>query len=253
MHGHEHGRFSAPILSSLSAMILALLIAACATTGDRLTGEPAEPIEGSPPPTGKDAWAERTMSELEKRLLGAARVEIEFRVQSEGVVVSAVEGKLSWTGSDEVELVATGELAGAPIDLALRADASTMTIFVGGQQHSSGPRPPALVEALAIGLTRMGVLHNIAVLSGGLAPDHAEGHVREWVEYGKPQLGEPELLGGVEARPLEFAISVEDQWVGQATLWLGEGGLPIERQQAVNFPEGQMKVTERYVTFVIAD
>jgi hypothetical protein len=34
-------------------------------------------------------------------------------------------------------------------------------------------------------------------------------------------------------------------------LWLGPNDLPIKRQQTVEFPEGQMKVVERYSKFVV--
>ncbi len=238
-------------LSSLS--ILALALAACATSGDRIAGEAADPIEDTPTPHGHDAWAEQTFGDLEERLLEASAVEVQFRIESKGAVESAVEGTLTWTGAEALSLVAKGTFAGEPIDLALQADASSFSTSVGGSVRESGPRPAALVEAVAIGLTRMGLLHNIAVLVGGLPPDHAEGRVREWVEIGQVRLGEPELLGDAKARPLELAISVDDQWIGEATLWLAESGLPIEREQVMNFPEGQMRVTERYVVFVVED
>ena len=104
-----------------------------------------------------------------------------------------------------------------------------------------------------IGLTRQGLLHNLAMLTAGRPPDHADGGVAEWVEVVEPQLGPPEVFGEGQARPLEFAITVSDQPVGHATLWLDDRGLPIERRQVVNFPEGQMRVTERYTEFVVVD
>jgi hypothetical protein len=42
--------------------------------------------------------------------------------------------------------------------------------------------PAGLTEALVLGFTRMGILHNLARLTRGAAPDHADGGVREWVE-----------------------------------------------------------------------
>ena len=45
----------------------------------------------------------------------------------------------------------------------------------------TGATPPALNEAIVIGLTRMGHLHNIAVLTGGLPPDHSDGGAADWV------------------------------------------------------------------------
>jgi len=44
------------------------------------------------------------------------------------------------------------------------------------------PVPPEVREALVIGLTRMGILHNLARLVAGVPPDRASGGVRDWVE-----------------------------------------------------------------------
>ncbi len=187
-------------------------------------------------------------------MTAAARVEIAFVIESEGAVASQLEGTLVLEREGPVSLSVRGEFAGAAQELALRGDAQTLELRVAGEPAWTGARPAALSEALVIGLTRQGLLHNIAVLSGGLPPDHADGGVAEWVEFVAPQLGEPEVFGTAEARPLEFQITVDDQLVGRATLWLAEpGGLPIERRQTVNFPDGQMRVVERYTSFVITD
>jgi hypothetical protein len=235
---------------SIASLTLAL---ACATSGDTLSGEPAPPVDDSAEAKQKDAWAARTLSALERRMQAAARVEIGYVIESEGAVVSQLEGKLIWERDGALAWTVTGMFMGEPQQLELRGDARTLEIVSAGQSRWTGPRPPALVEAVAIGLTRQGLLHNLAMLVGGLPPDHAEGGVAEWVAAVEPQLGESEVFGAGEARPLEFQITVSDQLVGRATLWLDERGLPIERRQVVNFAEGQMRVTERYTSFVIVD
>lgn len=240
---------------SVSPLLLAAVLSiACATSGDSLEGEPATPTEATPTEAKqKDAWAARVMTELEQRLHAAARVEIAFVIESDGAVASQLEGKLAWERDAALSWTATGMFAGEPQQLELRGDAQTLETLRAGQSQWTGARPPALVEAVVIGLTRQGLLHNLAMLSGGLPPDHADGRVAEWVEVIEPQLGEPEIFGAGEARPLAFQITVADQLVGHATLWLDERGLPIERRQVVNFPEGQMRVTERYTSFVVVD
>lgn len=224
---------------------------ACASSGDSLENEPTKPIE--PTPELQPQVAAQTMTELERRLQAAARVEIAFVIESEGALVSRLEGKLAWSRDGALSLTATGTFADAPQQLELRGDAHTLGIVLAGESRWSGARPPALIEALVIGLTRQGLLHNLAMLSGGLPPDHADGGVAEWVEWIDPQLGAPEVLGAGQARPLDFEITVEDQRVAHATLWLDDRGLPLERRQIVDFPEGQMRVTERYTSFDVVD
>lgn len=235
---------------SIALLTLAL---GCATSGESLSGEPATPVDASAEQKQKDAWAARTLTELEQRLQAAARVEIAFVIESKGAVESQLEGKLVWERDGALAWTASGQFIGEPQQLELRGDAQTLEVLGAGQSRWSGPRPQPLVEAVVIGLTRQGLLHNLALLVGGLPPDHADGGVAEWIEFVEPQLGEPEVFGAGEARPLEFQITVSDQLVGRATLWLDERGLPIERRQVVSFPEGQMRVTERYTSFVIVD
>jgi hypothetical protein len=234
----------------LAAFALSL---ACATSGDSLEGEAAPPVAATPDAKQKDAWATQTMSALEERLQAAARVEIGFVIESQGAVVSQLEGKLAWARDGALSWTATGTFAGQPQQLELRGDAQTLETFVAGQSHWQGPRPPALVEAVVIGFTRQGLLHNLAMLTGGLPPDHADGGAAEWLEYVEPQLGPPEVFGSSEARPLEFQMLVEGQLAGHATLWLDARNLPVEKRVVVNFPEGQMQVTERYTSFLIVD
>ncbi len=240
-------------VSQLSLVVVFAAALACATAGDSLSGEAAPPVEDQPEAKHEDAWATRTMTELEHELQDAAAVEITFVIESEGVVDSHLEGKLSWERDGVMSLTATGELAGEDQELELRGDPRSLETLVAGESRWTGERPAALIESVVIGLIRQGLLHNLAVLTGGLPPEHAEGGMDEWVEYVEPQLGEPEIFGTGEARPLEFQITVEDQLVGHATLWLDPRGLPIERRQVVNLPEGQMRVTERYTSFVVRE
>jgi hypothetical protein len=239
---------------SRSRSLLTLLLGlglACATTGDSLSGQPEAPVTGQADPKRDDAWAERTVIDLERRLQDANRVELAFDIQSEGTVVSQLRGTLMWTRDGEMRLDATGEFSGKPQQLELRADAETLEIRVAGELRHSGPRPAELVEAVVLGFTRQGLLHNLAMLVGGLPPSLADGGFDEWIRVIQPQLGPAEVFGEGEARPLEFQLEVEGQHVGHATLWLREDNLPLERRQTVEFPEGQMKVVERYATFVV--
>ncbi|MFO7567417.1 MAG: hypothetical protein R6X02_32540 [Enhygromyxa sp.] len=246
-------------LALLAATTLAL---ACATSGETLSGEPATPVEAEAEPKQADAWAVRTLTDLERRLQAAARVEIAFVIESEGAVVSQLEGKLVWERDAALAWTVSGEFNGEPQQLELRGDAQTLEVLGAGESRWTGPRPPALIEAVVVGLTRQGLLHNLAMLVAGRPPDHADGGVAEWIQVIEPQLGPPEVFGTGEARPLEFQITVSKRPVGRATLWLDERGLPIERRQVVNFgheggvkdaPEGQLRVTERFTSFVVVD
>ncbi len=84
----------------------------------------------------------------------------------------------------------------------------------------------------------MGVLHNVAMLVGGAVPDHADGGVTSWVRT-QDHRSTPD--GG-----LAFALLVDGQPSGEATLWLDADGFPLRREQVVPFGDTTMRVEERY-------
>ena len=107
--------------------------------------------------------------------------------------------------------------------------------------------PEALKEGIVIGLTRMGLLHNIAVITYGQPPDGTDGKVLEWLEVSGFTAGESETIDDVEVIPISFDLSVGGRPSAEAALWLEkETGLPRKRTQTVRFESGEMKVVETY-------
>jgi hypothetical protein len=200
----------------------------CATTKDAHTGEAVESSASE-------------LTDLERRLQDADRVEIAFEIESTGAVASQFRGTLVWVHDGELRLDASGEFLGQPQQLELHADATTLEVRVAGEPRHQGPRPAALIEAMVLGLTRQGLLHNLAMATGGHPPERADGGIDEWIQ----------VSGETNGPPLEFDIHVQGQRVGHATLSLDEAGRPTERRQTVEFPEGQMHVVERYTSFVV--
>ncbi len=91
-----------------------------------------------------------------------------------------------------------------------------------------------------IGLTHMGILHNLARSSESALPDHAGGGVREWVAAESFT-----LAFGRDSAP-SFDLIVAGTPSGSVTLDIGPSGLPAERHQTVRFPSGDMHLVERY-------
>ncbi|MFV8754728.1 hypothetical protein ACNOYE_29630 [Nannocystaceae bacterium ST9] len=237
----------------LTLALLTVVLASCASEADPSRSPAQTPVivEAEPGAGADDQDPTRVMAELEDRMIAASRVEFEFSIESEGALISSLSGRVRWRRDGEVSLSATGEFAGQPQQLELRGDATTLTTIVAGSERWTGARPPELIEALVLGLTHMGLLHNLAVLTGGMPPDHADAGAREWLATDDLELGPPESRAGTQASSLEFVIVVAGQAVGRATLWLDADGLPIERRQSVEFPTGEMRVIERYANFVI--
>ena len=155
--------------------------------------------------------------------------------------------------ADRVELRATGTFGDQSIDVDLRGDGKVLR----GGHVESGPRfelpqPREVRDALVIGMSRMGLLHNVARLIGGRPPDRAEGGVREWV-VADDVAGTGEVVvktvqdSAPTLSPLTFSLVVAGTDSGRATLWTdAQSGAPVERHQIVQFPEGEMRVLEVY-------
>ena len=183
------------------------------------------------------------LSALETRLLSARQVTLDFEVTAEGAASIQVAGRLEWSdGALRVE--AEGAFGGRPVELVVETlDPATRYRYGVRGRAVEADAPPELWPAVVVGLTRMGILHNLARLTGGAAPDHAEGGVEEFVQVHGVERDE-------EGR-LAFEIRVGGQESGSATLRLDEGGLPAVRRQSVAFPTGEMRVVERYTRVVV--
>lgn len=192
------------------------------------------------PPEEAFAAVERILLETEH--LAAEEV----LVRADSALTVRLTGGL-WLGPDgRARLDADGRFE---IDTALRL-VSDGTRMAGGR--TDGVRfdttaAPALREALVLGLTRMGLLHNLARLYGGSPPDHAEGGVTDWVTVHGLEWRPETLVSGRRARPLGFTLRVDGTDAAEAELHLdAETGLPLLRRQTVAFPAGVMVVEEQY-------
>jgi hypothetical protein len=222
--------------ATAAAAVACLALAACAGAGAPRGGDGL--AAAADPATRFDA--------LERALLDARTVAMDFHVTAEGAVEADVRGRLELGPDGAAVLRADGVFAGSPIDVMLHADAQRMRYGTAADPDTV-PRPPHLREALVIGLTRMGILHNIARLTGGAAPDHADGGVAEWVTVG----GFAEAVAGSAGTPpIAFDLTVAGRPAGSATLVI-DAGSPVVRRQTVRFPQGEMRVVERYAGVVV--
>lgn len=221
------------------ATVVAFVIGVPSATGCGTEADPA--LDSATTQDAVEAWAN-----LESRLLDTDPLRVRFDVESTGLIASNLRGSVSMSG-DSVDLTAAGEFAGQPQSLRLLADPDV--IHVGPPEDPiAADGAPGLRESIVIGLTRMGILHNLARLTANATPDHMRGGVRQWVRVDSLAWGPEETLDGRPARSLDFRIIVDGADAGSARLYLDqETGLPLQRLQTVRFPQGDMEVTETYV------
>jgi hypothetical protein len=192
------------------------------------------------------------MAQLEARLLAASRVTIEAQIESHGAVVSRLRGRSELRDRNRATVAYDGEFAGQPVAVGFEADGQALELRRGAERRRDAT-PPQSNRAVLVGFSRMGLLHNLARLTGLQEPDHAAGGVEQWV-----------VLDGF--RPTTFPQGVEleglvsfgfDMVVGgtpsaNARLWFDPAtGLPRRRQLTVHFGQADMHVVETYTRFEV--
>ncbi len=209
--------------------------------------------------SGSTAGADELFAGIEKTLLQADSVRVEFTISSEGAIASSVQGSLLLVPrANQVRLDLSGTFAAASVDLSLVSDGKRMRggpktkSFRADKRYFESETPTALGEAIVIGLTRMGLLHNIAMLTGGVPPDHSDRAVTEWIACSKFLLDETARDGDGDRAPLTFDIAVSGKHVAEGKLWIdAETGLPVRREQTVHFGSSTMRAVESYTVFEI--
>ncbi len=202
-------------------------------------------------PVMADESAETALAAVEQRLLTATRVNFRFDIRAVGAVDAALTGTASIGPGQQAQIAAEGSFAGSAATIVLVADGQAMQ-GGNGDLLFEADTPPALREGMVIGLVRMGLLHNLAVLSGGAPPDRTDGTIRDWVRYTDVTIEPEDDIGGVATRRFRFTVVVGGQPSAIAELWVNaETGLPVRRVQVVNFDQGEMRVLEQYPEFSI--
>jgi hypothetical protein len=214
-------------MRGLAAMLL-LVAGACASG-------PKEPIHAPPPDPG-----ELMLMDLESRLVRAKTVHLKGKVVATGGVTADLDCELWLKEGNRARLDVAGVFEG------LRQRASFIS---DGTQMKVGARPiepaaPELRDALVYGKTRMGLLHNAALLLAGEAPDHGTGGAHAWVTTERARALFP-------ATRITFDVVVDTKPAGEATLTLDEQGREVERVEDVRFDVGAMHLVERYSVFEV--
>lgn len=212
---------------AVTTAVLALL-AACASA-------PKERPRAPPPDPG-----ELLLMDLESRLLRAKTVHLKGRLVATGAVTAELDAELWLKEGNRARLDVTGRFERMSRRASFVSDGARMR--VGAQ--APVPAAPELRESFVYGQTRMGLLHNAALLIAGEAPDHADGGAHAWVKAERVRSRFP-------ATNIAFDIVVDTKPTGEVVLKLDEEGRELERHVEVRLDVGVMKVTERYHLFEV--
>ena len=196
--------------------------------------------------------ARRGFEALEKKLLEARTVHIDGSITAEGTIAVEMAGSLKLQRGNLVSEWFEGEFAGESRKAFVVSDGKQMRGGDSGGKEFSATTPDALAEALIVGATRMGLLHNIAMLGAGVPPEHSDGGVGDRVRVGEFKWVTDSALDGFLVRHIAFDLFVNDEKSARVEMWVRrENGMPVKRLQVVEFESGEMRVTESYSRFEI--
>ncbi len=231
--------------SFVRAVAGALTLAACGAQS-----APRGPAAGATPaPT---ASAPSALEELEARLQRASSVRIHALLGSDAALPTRLSGDEVLASNNRARIAFDGMVGGRQVTARLFSDGTTMH---GGDLHAPFrfDTPPALRDGLCVVLVRMGMLHNVDRLSRGLPPDGVDGKARTWLTTTNVHHEPGEPIRGASTERYAFVLSVnQKRGSADVVLWLDSStGLPLRRDLSVHFPEGDMRVREEYLSFVL--
>ena len=151
------------------------------------------------------------LMDLELYLRRLPTLQVRYYVETTGALAMLARGSMSW---DENHV---------------RIDASATV--AGVKKGTRYDRPYDRKRDIAESWVRVGLAHNL---------------------YRVMNNQEIEVLNArtenvkVENGHYTFDVVVDGKDIGDAELWLDAGGLPLRREQTMVFPQGEMKITERY-------
>jgi hypothetical protein len=193
-----------------------------------------------------DPRAEAMFRELEDKLLNEKSLRFKFKLTSEGLANSSLRGQLRLKSGNRVEIDVSGTFQSQTVSTRFESDGKEMRWSIADRKFDL-ETPKALNEAILIGFTRMGLLHNVAALLRGEPPDHADGTVEDWVVASDFLFAAPDPSSKIRGRSIRFQVSVEGKAVADANYWISSlTRLPVERRQTVHLNSGDMKIVETY-------
>lgn len=186
----------------------------------------------------------------EAALQRARGVSATFDIVAKGAWAATLSGTLELVDRNALALSAEGTFGGEPVRVELDSRSGSVSRSTTKGASMSGnldPPAPALTEAVALGLVRMGLLHNLAKLAADQGVDRAQGGAGDWVKAVDVKPGVADTSGGQACHRVDFGIEVAGQPSGQASVCLSDAtSLPLHRRQTVRFESGEMTVEETF-------
>jgi hypothetical protein len=191
--------------------------------------------------------AEQRFRDLEALLTRAGRFDLKAHVVSTGAVASDLNADVGVANAGIVVIRMKGSMQGKPDDVVLRTDGVVTMIGKDGEQTRLQPGK-SMRQAVQLGFARVGLWHNLMLLSHGVQPEHNQGGILQWADVANVRYASPAKKG---LTGLAFDVDIEGARVGHATLWLDDASkMPVRREQSITIDGKTIKTVEEYSNFI---
>ena len=191
--------------------------------------------------------AEQRFESLEALLARAGRFDLKAHVVSTGAVTSDLNADVGVANSGIVAIRMRGTLEGKPDNVVLRTDGVVTMVTKDGADTRLQPGH-GMREAVQLGFARVGLWHNLMLLSRGLQPEHHEGGIKQWADVSNVRFASSTRQG---LTGLTFDVLIEGKNVGTATLWIDDASkMPVKREQTIILDGKKVQTVEDYLNFV---
>jgi hypothetical protein len=168
------------------------------------------------------------------------------RVATSGRIQSHFEGTIDLGEGQRARFALEGAFGQKDVDVRFVSDGTHMEGGPRGQSFAMDVAP-AIREGIVLGFVRMGITHDLAMLSSGRPPDYIDGSARKHLEVVGAAHAPGEAVRGAPTEQWTWALFVDHQRSADETLWVdAKTGLPVRRRVVVHFPEGDMEDGEEY-------
>ncbi len=234
-------------------LLLTIIIGACSSVTTRTTTQPSSEnsSENKTDVIAGDNLlsASQLFATWSARILNAKFFRVKIKSTASGAVNASFTGSMQSSLGNQFDLNFNGQFRDKPMRLRMQGDGVTLS-RANGQGSDQIKMPVEANRAIRIGLLRMGLMHNLAGLTGLRGPDHADGLADKWVQA--ERFREQPIEGAMvltNARSVSYDVRTSGQIVGESTLWFDAGGILVRREIVVHFKTQDMRVIETYEKF----
>ena len=191
--------------------------------------------------------AEQRYRDLEALLMRAGRFDVKAHIVSAGAVASDLTADVGVANAGIVVIRMKGTMQGKPDHAVLRTDGVVTMIGKDGKETRLQPGK-SMRQSVQFGLVRVGLWHNLLLLSHGEQPEHNQGGILQWADVANVRYTDQTKKG---MTGLSFDVIIEGSRAGHATLWLDDASkMPIRREQSITVDGKTIKTVEEYSNFV---